>query len=98
MNRKEKIQYVNENVLPQIDWRCTDKDTPRKAIRLIERYRIGKPMNIEMVAKVNDGFLFMNGEPLGRIAAKVPKLNLSNESLYWEGRILARQESMGYYD
>ena len=98
MNRKEMIQYVNENVLPQIDWRYTDKDTPRKAIRLIERYRIGKPMNIEMVARVDDGFLFINDEPLGRIAMKAPQLNLSNESLYWEGRILARQESMGYYD
>lgn len=98
MNRKEMIRFVNENVLPQIDWRYTDKDTPWKAIRLIERYRIGKPMNIEMVARVDDGFLFINDEPLGRIAMKVPKLNLSNESLYWEGRILARQESMGYYD
>ncbi len=98
MNRKEMIQYVNENVLPQIDWRYTDKDTLWKAIRLIERYRIGKPINMEMVAKVDDGFLFINDEPLGRIAAKAPKLNLSNESLYWEGRILARQESMGYYD
>jgi hypothetical protein len=36
----------------------------------------------------------MNDEPLGRIAAKVPKLNLSDESLYWEGRILARQENV----
>jgi hypothetical protein len=98
MNRKEMIQFVNENVLPQIDWRYTDKDTPWKAIRLIERYRIGKPMNMKMVAKVDDGFLFINDEPLGRIAMKAPKLNLSNESLYWEGRILARQESMGYYD
>jgi hypothetical protein len=94
MNRKEMIQFVNENVLPQIDWRYTDKDTPRKAIRLIERYRVGKPANIKMDAKVNDGFLFVNDEPLGRIAAKVPKLNLSNESLYWEGRILARQENV----
>ena len=98
MNRKEKIQFVNENILPQIDWRYTDKDTPWKAVGLIERYRIGKPMNIEMVARVDDGFLFINDEPLGRIAMKAPKLNLSNESLYWEGRILARQESMGYYD
>jgi hypothetical protein len=98
MNRKEMIQFVNENVLPQIDWRYTDKDTPWKTIRLIERYRIGKPMNIKMVARVDDGFLFINDEPLGRIAMKAPKLNLSNESLYWEGRILARQESMGYYD
>jgi hypothetical protein len=98
MNRKEMIQFVNENVLPQIDWRYTNKDTPWKTIRLIERYRIGKPMNIEMVARVDDGFLFINDEPLGRIAMKAPKLNLSNESLYWEGKILARQESMGYYD
>ena len=98
MNRKEKIQFVNKNVLPQIDWRYTDKDTPWKAVRLIERYRVGKPANIEMVARVDDGFLFINDEPLGRIAMKAPKLNLSNESLYWEGRILARQESMGYYD
>jgi hypothetical protein len=98
MNRKEMIQYVNENVLPQIDCRYTDKDTPWNAIRLIEKYRIDKPMNIEMVARVDDGFLFINDEPLGRIAMKAPKLNLSNESLYWEGRILARQESMGYYD
>ena len=94
MNRKELIAFANANVFPQVESNMLDIDGMKEAIRLISKWRIGKPVNIKMNAKVNDGFLFMNGEPLGRIAAKVPKLNLGNESLYWEGRILARQENV----
>ena len=38
------------------------------------------------------GFLFINNDPVGRIAPKLPKVAYSEEAAYWEGRILSRQE------
>lgn len=94
MNRKELIAFANANVFPQVENNMLDIDGMKEAIKLISKWRIGKPVNIKMSAKVNDGFLFMNGEPLGRIAAKVPKLTFNEYEYYMEGRILARQENV----
>ena len=94
MNRKEKIDYINKNILPQIDFMnpCTAKDIVDDAIRLIEKWRIGKPVNVEMHAIVDDGFLYMNGKPLGRIAAKMPKLVCSEYGYYLEGRCIRDED------
>ena len=94
MNRKELIVFANVNVFPQVENNMLDIDGMKEAIRLISKWRIGKPINIKMDAKVNDGFLFMNGEPLGRIAAKAPTSAFNEYEYYMEGRILARQENV----
>lgn len=94
MNRKELIAFANTNVFPQVENNVLDIDGMKEAIRLISKWRIGKPINIKTNAKVNDGFLFMNGEPLGRIAAKAPTPVFNEYEYYMEGRILARQENV----
>ena len=64
-------------------------------VKIIAAWRIGKPAGIEMHAEVNDGFLYMNGAPVARICAKMPKMPYDPAAAYWENRILARQEG-GY--
>lgn len=90
MDRKEKIEFINTNILPQIDFMnpCTAKDIVAESIKLIERWRIGKPIDIEMNAMVDDGVLYINYEPLGRIAAKTPKIEVSEWGYYLEGRCI----------
>lgn len=89
MNRKEKIDFINENVLPQIagiDWCGINV---HEIIRLISKWRIGKPADIEMTAVVDDGVLSINGDVLGRIAPKKPCVPWSEELEYYEGRCIA---------
>lgn len=90
MDRREKIRFIRENIFPQIDFRNPThlKDIMADSVRLIERWRIGKPIDIKMTAMVDDGFLYMNGEPLGRIAAKMPKIEVSEWGYYLEGRCI----------
>ena len=92
MNRKELIKFVNEKVSPQVGLNFSF--SPAETLKLIERWRIGKPANIPMVPDVMDGFLFINSLPVGRIAARKPRVAVSEGALYWEGRILARQEAV----
>ena len=92
MNRKELIAFANANVFPQVENNMLDIDGMKEAIRLISKWRIGKPVNIKMDATVDDGYLLLNGDPVGRIAPKAPKVGYSAEAEYWERRILARQE------
>ena len=86
MDRREKIAFMNAEICPQVDFRV--QIDFKECIRLIERWRIGKPIDIKMNPFVDDGFLFMNGEPLGRIAAKMPKMVCSEWGYYLEGRCI----------
>ena len=90
MDRREKIRFIRENIFPQIDFRNPThlKDIMADSVRLIERWRIGKPIDIEMNAIVDDGVLYMNGDLLGRIAAKMPKMVCSEWGYYMEGRCI----------
>ena len=90
MNRKEMIRFINTEICPQIDFRL-DIDFG-DCIKMIERYRIGKPINIKMEAIVNDGFLYINSEPLGRIAPKLPKVECSEWGYYLEGRCIRDED------
>lgn len=91
MNRKQMIDFVNNKICPQVGLDFTF--SPVECLKMIEQWRIGKPANMEMVPDVMDGFLFINSMPVGRIARKTPKVTVSEGALYWEGRILARQEA-----
>lgn len=90
MDRREKIRFIRENILPQIDFMnpVPAKDIVVESVKLIERWRIGKPIDIKMNAMVDNGVLYMNGEPLGRIAAKMPTLPFSEWGYYLEGRCI----------
>lgn len=94
MNRKEKIAFCNEYIFPQVRWDLLDKQGMIEALKLVSNWRVDKPSNIEMKPEVKDGFLFMNGDPLGRIAPKAPRAAISENACYMEGRILARQERL----
>lgn len=95
MNRKQIIDFCNKNIFTQIDSAVSQFLDCWEVVRMVSRWRIGKPVNVPMVARVDDGFLFMNDEPVGRIAPKAPRTYNAGAD-YWEGCILARQEA--YYD
>ena len=96
MNRREQIDFINEKVLPQCKdldhWHCYGRQMIKDIIKLISKWRIGKPINIEMKPVVIDGALFMNGDFLGRIEPKAARPAFDERAYYIEGRILARQE------
>lgn len=95
MNRKEMIAFC-VSVLEQVRWEAvgyyfTAYDV-NVCIRLVESYRRGKNVNMKMVADVVDGFLFINHEPVGRIAPKIPKVRFGEREYWLEEQILRREE------
>lgn len=105
MNRKDIINFVNNDILSQIDSGITWHDmfvSGRELIKLVSDYRsrqieAGKArIDDKYTAKVIDGYLYINNEPIARIAPKTPKISFDEYSYYIEGRILARQEA--YYN
>lgn len=96
MSRKDTIKYCNENIFPQIDIRAhLNKQEMLWIVGLVEKFRRshGYPKLENMIARVDDGFLFINEIPLERIAVKLNRPEKYSEMAdYWEGRILARQE------
>lgn len=90
MDRRQKLDFINAEILPQVN--ISHKVDIREILTLIDRWRIGKSGSIKMTARVDDGFLFINNDPVGRIAPKLPKVAYSEEAAYFEGRILSRQE------
>ena len=89
MTRKEIIAFCNEKIFPLLPNRL-DVDC-KETVRLVHKWRIGKPMAVEMRPSVVNGFLFINDEPAGRIAPILHAYKWSEEVEYWEGRILERQ-------
>ena len=97
MNRKEMINFINTEILPTAeidfyDWKYSGRQIIADMINAISKWRIGKPANVEMSARVIDGVLYINGESVKRVAAKLPRWDSMSAPDY-EGRILARQES-----
>ena len=88
MNRKEIINFCNEKIFPQCELFALDINGMQDCIKIISKYRIGKHADIEMNPLVKNGFLYMNGEPLGRIARKDTCVSFSDEAYYYEGKIL----------
>lgn len=100
MNRKQIIDFVNNNILTQIDNRFTWCDIlpAKEIIKLVIDYRRDqiKAGNARvddiLTASVDDGFLYINHTPIKRIAPKLPKMPYDEQSYYIEGRILAAGE------
>ena len=93
MNRKQIIEFCNQNIFNQVNIQVSQFMNCAEVVKMVSKWRIGKLANMEMIAKVDDGFLFINGDPVGRIAPKMPRVSYSASAEYWEGRILARQEA-----
>lgn len=92
MNRKEKIDFINTAILPQMHYLQPLCVTPRELLTMIEKARVGRPIDQDMTARVDDGFLFINGAPAGRIAPRIPRVVVTEDAEYWEGRCLAASE------
>ena len=93
MNRKQMIDFINNEILPtaeisDYDWFYFGKDIIRDMIKGIESWRIGKNVNIEMNARVIDGDLYINGEFVKRVASKLPRKSFDERSYYYEGKCL----------
>ena len=93
MNRKQIIEFCNQNIFNQVNNQVSQFMNCAEVVKMVSKWRIGKLVSVQMVAKVDDGFLFINGDPVGRIAPKMPRVSYSASADYWEGRILARQEA-----
>ena len=100
MNRKYLIDVLNGQILPQINnkWTWADITPGRDILKMIQGHRAAQiksgaaKITDTLTAKVVDGFLYLNGDPVGRIAPKDPRPAFDDVAYYFEGRILARQE------
>lgn len=63
----------------------------QKAYACIEKY--GLPELQDCDFRVDNGFLFLNDKPAGRVDVLPQKAEFSERAYYSEGRILVRQEN-----
>ena len=95
MNRKELIKFCNEHVWPQVsNPELMTADMMKETVNTIKKWRIGKPINVEMNVTVKNNFLFINGDRIIRLAPYVIKdgYKYTEATEYWEGRCLALVE------
>ena len=95
-NRRKVIDFVRSEIFPKVDIR-QDMDCKEVIKTVIEWRRNAIKTGLitireEMTATVDDGFLFILGHPVGRIASKMPTANFDEMSYHVEGMILARTE------
>ena len=103
MNRKQMIDFINNDILTQINSAWTWHDmfvSAKDLVKLVSDYRSSQikagtaKIDDVLNAKVIDGYLYINNTPIDRIAPKDPRPNFDEYSYYIEGRILARQEAI----
>lgn len=92
MNRKDIINFCCDQIFPQVKGEPMFYLDCKETIKLVTNWRRKNNYPQTMKAIVNDGFLFINNIPVGRIAPKTPTI-FDEGAYYWEGRILARQEN-----
>lgn len=100
-NRKKVIEFCNTEIFPKVDHRAWSYvgGELQDVVKMVIKFRREHGYPEIMIAEVDDGFLTINGTAVGRIARKLRnQQRWINGADYWEGRILARQESSGYYD
>jgi len=96
MNRKDVFNLYN-HLLTLSYWK-TDHERVMPLWDFVHKWsawRIGKPMafDIEKISMVN-GFLFYDGQKVFRFEDMIPPAyTYSAKAAYYEGRILARQET-----
>lgn len=94
MDRRKIFEFINKEIYPQFDGLMYGAMKPVEIAKVVSGWRREHGWPREMIATVDDGFLFINSIPVGRIAPKHPRSAFSERAYYWEGRILERQESL----
>lgn len=98
-NRKKIIEFCNTEIFPKVNHRAWSylNGELQDVVKMVIKFRRENGYPESMKAEVNDGFLNINGSPVGRIARKLNNAQRWIDGAeYWEGRILALQEN--YYD
>ena len=102
MNRKQLIEFINNDILTQINKAYTWKDmivSGKELIKLVSDFRSAQikagsaRIDDQLTAQVIDGVLYINNQFVKRIAPKDLRPAYNEAAYYWEGRILARQEA-----
>lgn len=86
MNRKEVIAFCNTAVFPAAAG-AAGLD-PIETVRTVEKWRRKNGYPDTMTAEIENGFLFLNGSPAGRIAQKTPGIEISEKAAYYEGKCI----------
>lgn len=102
MNRRQIIDFINNDILPQINpcWTWSETISAKELIKLVSDFRSAQikagiaRIDDKLTAKVTNGFLYINDKPIKRIAPLDPKPAFNERSYYIEGHILARQEAL----
>ena len=98
MNRKDIIAVVNDQILPQVQWDWHYIKSAKELVKIISDYRSKMiksgtaKITDTITAKVIDGYLYLDNNPITRIAPKDKRPAHDEISYHIEGRILARQE------
>lgn len=100
MNRRETLRFIREKILPGAeisitDWHTYGHNIMNDIIIGIGKWRVGKPVDIQMNARIIDGVLYINDEPVRRVASKMQKGVMIAESArcnYYEGRCIGEYD------
>lgn len=91
MNRKDIIAFCNDQIFPQV--KCGKFAVNLiEVVKMVEQFRRNHHFPKSMTSKVNNGFLYINDIPVGRIALRESKVFVSEKVDYYEGEILRRCE------
>lgn len=89
MNRKDIIAFCNDQIFPQV--KCGKFAVNLiDVVKMVEQFRRNHHFPKSMTSKINNGFLYINDIPVGRIALREPKVFVSDKAAYYEGKILRR--------
>ena len=97
-NRKRIIEFCNTEIFPQVDfeqWSHYNGEL-MEVVKMVSDFRL-KNEEIRknphtMIAKVNNGFLYINNLPVGRIAMMKQKVMYNEKANYYESLILSKNE------
>ena len=84
MNRKE---FIN-NIFAQIKATSTSK-TRKEVLLIVMNFKKENGLFLsDIIPLVVDGFLYLNDQPIERIASRSPKMSFTDRGYYLEGRCI----------
>jgi len=88
MRKELRKNFVNA-VLKQIDITVGFTVGIDEIVQMVESFRKAEGLFLsQCVPVVEDGFVFINNKPVGRVAAKMPRVNHCEKSYYYEGHCI----------
>ena len=67
------VDFCNVKIFPQIKMLAIFHTNLREVLHIVERFYGGNIVPDSAEAFVDDGFLFLDGEKIGRIAPRLPR-------------------------